>query len=113
MRYAWGDVRDADAMRAAVAEADTVYHLAGLATAFSAHDLMRVNCEGFRNVATACAPCNMKKGGCTPEQAHMPLLIKPIRPTSWQLQERGKAFPPHYLHETWRDYLYWDTELEP
>ncbi len=55
VRYAWGDVRDADAMHAAVAEADVVYHLAGLASAFSAQDLMRVNCGGFRNVASACA----------------------------------------------------------
>ncbi|MGH6792850.1 MAG: HNH endonuclease, partial [Methyloceanibacter sp.] len=22
-------------------------------------------------------------------------------------------FPPNYLHESWLDYLYWDTELEP
>ncbi|MFN9377307.1 MAG: HNH endonuclease, partial [Novosphingobium sp.] len=28
------------------------------------------------------------------------------------LQERGRAFPPNYLHETWRDWLYWDIELE-
>ncbi|MDD3798042.1 MAG: HNH endonuclease, partial [Novosphingobium sp.] len=21
-------------------------------------------------------------------------------------------FPPNYLHETWRDWLYWDVELE-
>jgi len=28
------------------------------------------------------------------------------------LQENGRAFPPNYLHESWRDYLYWDTELE-
>jgi 5-methylcytosine-specific restriction endonuclease McrA len=66
----------------------------------------------WENVATACAPCNMKKGGRTPQQAKMPLLIKPIRPTSWHLQERGRAFPPNYLHETWRDWLYWDVELE-
>ena len=50
--------------------------------------------------------------GRTPRQAHMPLLIEPIRPTNWQLQERGRAFPPNYLHETWRDWLYWDVELE-
>ena len=67
----------------------------------------------WENVATACAPCNMRKGGRTPQQARMPLLLKPIRPTNWQLQERGKGFPPGYLHETWRDWLYWDVELEP
>ena len=36
----------------------------------------------------------------------------PIRPTSWQLQEHGRSFPPNYLHDSWRDYLYWDIELE-
>jgi 5-methylcytosine-specific restriction endonuclease McrA len=66
----------------------------------------------WENVATACAPCNLRKGGRTPKQAHMPLLIEPIRPTSWHLQERGRGFPPNYLHETWRDWLYWDIELE-
>ena len=54
----------------------------------------------------------MKKGGRTPKQAGMPLHQAPIRPTSWQLQQHGKLFPPVYLHETWRDWLYWDIELE-
>ena len=65
----------------------------------------------WENIATACAPCNMKKGGRTPQQAHMN-IVRPIRPTSWQLHQHGKAFPPNYLHETWRDWLYWDIELE-
>jgi 5-methylcytosine-specific restriction endonuclease McrA len=67
----------------------------------------------WENVATACAPCNLKKGGRTPGEAHMHIQREPIRPTSWQLQEHGRAFPPNYLHESWRDYLYWDVELEP
>jgi len=66
----------------------------------------------WENVATACAPCNMKKGGRTPRQAGLRLLVEPIRPTSWQLQERGRGFPPNHLHESWRDWLYWDVELE-
>src|SRR3546814_10786073 len=36
---------------------------------------------------------------------------RPERPSSWELQENGRAFPPGYLHETWLDYLYWDIEL--
>lgn len=66
----------------------------------------------WENVATACAPCNLRKGGRTPKQAHMQLAVEPIRPTNWQLQERGRSFPPNYLHESWRDWLYWDVELE-
>ena len=69
-------------------------------------------CTSWENVATACAPCNLRKGGRTPRQAAMPLLVEPIRPTTWHLIERGRAFPPNFLHETWRDWLYWDVELE-
>jgi hypothetical protein len=29
------------------------------------------------------------------------------------MQDHGKSFPPNYHHQSWRDYLYWDVELEP
>ncbi len=32
------------------------------------------------NVVAACGPCNRKKGGRTPTQAHMPLVRKPFEP---------------------------------
>ena len=66
----------------------------------------------WENVSTACAPCNLRKGGRTPRQAAMRLFEEPRRPTSWELQENGRSFPPHYLHQSWRDWLYWDTELD-
>jgi 5-methylcytosine-specific restriction endonuclease McrA len=67
----------------------------------------------WENVATACAPCNLKKGGRTPRQAQMHIAREPMRPTTWQLQDHGKSFPPNFLHQSWRDYLYWDVELDP
>ncbi|MCY4430530.1 MAG: HNH endonuclease, partial [Rhodospirillales bacterium] len=36
----------------------------------------------------------------------------PQAPTERELHARAPGFPPNYLHESWRDYLYWDTELE-
>jgi hypothetical protein len=39
--------------------------------------------------------------------------IKPEMPSVHYLQGNGRAFPPNYLHESWRDFLYWDTELDP
>ncbi|WP_235927547.1 HNH endonuclease [Sandarakinorhabdus rubra] len=66
----------------------------------------------WENVTTACAPCNLKKGGRTPAEAHMQLISRPEQPSTHQLQANGRAFPPHYCHETWRDYLYWDVELQ-
>jgi len=65
------------------------------------------------NIVTACAPCNLKKGGRTPQQAKMPLRRRAERPSMHQLQYQGRRFPPKYLHESWLDYLYWDVTLEP
>jgi len=66
----------------------------------------------WENIVTACAPCNLSKGGRTPHEAHMHPRLKPRRPSAFELQERGRRFPPHHLHESWLDYLYWDIELE-
>ena len=67
----------------------------------------------WENIVAACSPCNLKKGGRTPQQAHMPIRRAPHRPNAYQLQEAGRRFPPNYLHQSWLDYLYWDIELEP
>lgn len=66
----------------------------------------------WENIVTACSKCNAKKGGRTPKEAKMELAFKPYRPNIYQLQSIGRRFPPHYLHETWLDWLYWDIELE-
>ena len=66
----------------------------------------------WQNISTACAPCNLRKGGRTPKDAGMHLFERPHRPTTHELHEKGRAFPPNYLHDSWRDYLYWDTELD-
>jgi hypothetical protein len=29
-----------------------------------------------------------------------------------ELRNNGRLFPPNYLHHSWADYLYWDSELE-
>lgn len=66
----------------------------------------------WENIATACAPCNLKKGGRSCTSAKMHPRVRPFQPNNYQLQEMGRRFPPHHLHETWTDYLYWDVELE-
>jgi 5-methylcytosine-specific restriction endonuclease McrA len=66
----------------------------------------------WENVVTACGPCNLRKGSKMPRECGMIPRQEPRRPTSYELQESGRHFPPNYLHESWRDFLYWDTELE-
>ena len=67
----------------------------------------------WENIITACAPCNMRKGGRLMREAKMHPRHMPFCPTVYDLQRNGRAFPPNYLHESWMDYLYWDSELEP
>ena len=65
------------------------------------------------NVVAACSPCNLAKANKLPSQCGMHPNQKPYRPTVYELHRNGRKFPPNYLHESWLDYLYWDTELEP
>jgi 5-methylcytosine-specific restriction endonuclease McrA len=67
----------------------------------------------WENVVAACGVCNLRKGGQVPQEAGMHPAQHPIRPTVYQLHANGRLFPPNYLHQSWQDYLYWDTELEP
>tara|TARA_A100001037_G_scaffold305470_1_gene345801 strand:- start:276 stop:836 length:561 start_codon:yes stop_codon:yes gene_type:complete len=66
----------------------------------------------WENVVTASGEYNLTKANRTPEEAGMRLLSQPRQPDTWELIENGRAFPPNFLHESWRDYLYWDTELD-
>lgn len=67
----------------------------------------------WENVVAACSPCNLAKGDKLPQQVNMWPRQKPYSPTVFDLHQNGRLFPPNYLHESWLDYLYWDSELEP
>ena len=67
----------------------------------------------WENVVAACSPCNLKKGGLMPKAAGMIPRQTPYQPTVHDLHNNGRLFPPNYLHESWLDYLYWDSELDP
>jgi len=66
----------------------------------------------WENVVTACQSCNLLKGDRLPHKAGMLPRRRPVQPTTFELQENGRGFPPNYLHHSWRDFLYWDIELE-
>lgn len=66
----------------------------------------------WENVVAACGRCNLRKANLTPREAGMSLRCPPRRPDAIELQNKGRKFPPNYLHESWVDFLYWDAELE-
>lgn len=66
----------------------------------------------WQNIVTACSPCNLRKGNKMPRDVGMIPINDPHQPNMFELNEKGRGFPPNYLHHTWHDYLYWDAELE-
>ena len=66
----------------------------------------------WENVVAACARCNLRKGSKSLRRAGMHLRSAPRAPSADDLRNVGRKFPPHHLHESWIDFLYWDAELE-
>ena len=66
--------------------------------------------KDWENIVTCCISCNRRKGGRTPSEAGMKLLRTPRRPDSAPAIRItiGLRNAP----ESWRDYLYWNVELD-
>jgi 5-methylcytosine-specific restriction endonuclease McrA len=82
------------------------------------HVVPRANGGGttWDNIVSAKQKINELKDNMTVKEFHKAhgyvLRAMPRMPTWGELYNKGKKYPPRYLHETWHDYLYWDTELE-
>ena len=66
----------------------------------------------WENVVAACGVCNSRKANRTPHEAGMKLLKPARRPTREELAARTPRSLYKDVHETWVDYLYWDSPLE-
>jgi 5-methylcytosine-specific restriction endonuclease McrA len=62
------------------------------------------------NIVTCCLKCNHRKGGRTPEQAGMHLIRQPRAPSGLG----AITFTINFRNapDSWRDYLYWNVELD-
>ncbi len=64
----------------------------------------------WENIVTCCMECNRKKGGKMPSEASMRLIGKPCIP-EW-LPTLKITLGLRVMPKSWRDYLYWNIELE-
>jgi 5-methylcytosine-specific restriction endonuclease McrA len=66
--------------------------------------------KDWENIVTCCITCNREKGGRTPAEAGLRLVRVPKRPVSAPAIRItiGLRNAP----ESWRDYLYWNIELD-
>jgi 5-methylcytosine-specific restriction endonuclease McrA len=72
----------------------------------------------WENVVCSCVPCNLRKGGRTPEEARMHLLRTPVRPR-WTPFFRGTPKTGRFnIYKSWVPFLhlsdvaYWNAELQ-
>lgn len=66
----------------------------------------------WSNIVTACRTCNTQKGNKLPRECKMYPKWEPTQPSIFELQDKGRKFPPNFLHKSWGDFLYWDSELD-
>ncbi len=67
--------------------------------------------KGWTNIVSCCVPCNRRKGARTPAEAGMALLCEPKRPTRSAVLLRISIGARH-VPASWRDWLYWNVELD-
>lgn len=66
--------------------------------------------KDWENIVTCCVTCNRRKGGRTPDEAGMRLITTPRRPDS--APSVRFTIGVRHAPDSWRDYLYWNVELE-
>jgi len=66
--------------------------------------------KDWENIVTCCVTCNRRKGGRTPSEAGMRLHRSPRRPDS--APSIRITIGLRNAPESWRDYLYWNAELD-
>lgn len=68
--------------------------------------------ETWENLVCACIRCNARKGGRTPEQAHMVMVRKPERPRRNPIISLRLGNHKYRSWKAFLDHAYWDVELK-
>jgi 5-methylcytosine-specific restriction endonuclease McrA len=66
----------------------------------------------WENIVCCCIKCNVKKGGRTPEQAHMHLITKPVKPKRSPVINIRLADERYWTWKQFLDNAYWTVELK-
>ena len=70
--------------------------------------------SSWANLVLSCVRCNKHKAGQTPQQAHMPLLSKPVTPKiddpKYNFKLHIRKLRPEW--KEWADWLYWNIEID-
>ena len=66
----------------------------------------------WENIVCACVACNVRKGGRTPQEAHMKLIRQPVKPKRSPLLSVKLDNPKYQSWKTFVDSAYWTVDLK-
>ena len=66
----------------------------------------------WENIVCACVSCNVRKGGRTPDQAHVRLIRSPVKPRRNPVLTISLADGRYASWKQFLDAAYWDVELK-
>jgi 5-methylcytosine-specific restriction endonuclease McrA len=66
----------------------------------------------WENIVCCCVKCNVKKGGRTPEQAHMHLIRPPVKPKRSPMLSIKLGNPKYESWKSFLDSAYWSVDLK-
>src|SRR5947199_310385 len=66
----------------------------------------------WQNIVCCGVKCNVKKGGRTPDQAHMHLIAKPVKPKRSPVINVRLADERYWSRKQFLDNAYWTVELK-
>ena len=65
----------------------------------------------WENIVCACVRCNVRKGGKTPNEAHMSLIKQPVRPKRSPMLSIKLGNPKYASWKSFVDAAYWTVDL--
>ncbi len=68
--------------------------------------------SSWENIVCACVRCNVRKGGRTPDQAHMRLIAPPRRPRRSPVLTIKLSDSRYASWKQFLDFAYWNVELK-
>jgi 5-methylcytosine-specific restriction endonuclease McrA len=66
----------------------------------------------WENIVCACVTCNVRKGGRTPDEAHMRLIKHPVKPRRSPLLTIKLGNPRYQSWKQFLDSAYWSVDLK-
>jgi len=66
----------------------------------------------WENIVCACVACNVRKGGRTPQEAHMKLIRHPVKPKRSPLLAVKLGNPKYESWKTFLNNAYWSVDLK-